>query len=342
MKPKHFVYLAFVTAISVLFAIVSFVAHNQWSPGTAVGAKLFPALGTDAGKVATIEVRRGPSVVVLERQGNAWGLKERAGYPAESEKIKALVVKLVEAELVEAKTRNPEKYQLLELEDAAVKDSKSRLVRLLDANGGVVAEAVVGKKRWEAFGAGKGGTYVRKPGDAQTWLANVEVDPSAAVKDWVKASVLETDTGKLSRITIEVPGEEALKIEREGGKDAKDGKLRFLGLPEGKKLKDASAADTLARAAANIDMEDVRKSASTPAGGGAGVVKLEAEGGLAVTLRLVKEGDAHWLSIAATGEGDAKAKAEEIGKRTQGWEFKVPASKAEALLKRRADLLEAS
>ena len=75
--------------------------------------------------------------------------------------------------------------------------------------------------------------------------------------------------------------------------------------------------------------------AKTPA-----VAKIEGEGGLAVTLKLRKQGADYWLSVAATGDGDSKASAEEITRRTQGWEYKIPASKAEAILKRRADLTE--
>lgn len=341
MKPKHFVYMAFTTAIAVLFAIASFVTNNQWSPGRTAGAKLFPALATDAGKVSTVELRQGGNMLTLEKTGAGWGLKDRGGYPAQGDKVRTLFVKLADAELIEPKTRKADRYSLIELEDPAAKDAKSRLVRLMDDRGVAIAEVVLGKKRFDAFGSGKSGTYVRKPADAQSWLANVDIEAPVAVKDWVKASVFETDAAKISRLTVEIPGEEPLKIERDTAKDAKDTRPRIVGFPpEGKKLKDASAADGLMRAASSIDMEDMRKLASTPAG--ASVIKLEAEGGLAVTLRLRKDGDAQWLSIAATGEGDATAKADEISKRTQGWEFKVPASKADALLKRRADLLETS
>ena len=78
--------------------------------------------------------------------------------------MRALLVKLAEAELVEGKTRNKDRYALLELEDPAAKDAKSRLLRLLDDKGVVIAEAIVGKKRFDAFGGSKSGTYVRKLG----------------------------------------------------------------------------------------------------------------------------------------------------------------------------------
>ena len=71
--------------------------------------------------------------------------------------------------------------------------------------------------------------------------------------------------------------------------------------------------------------------------------EIEADGGLGVTVRLRKEGEDTWVSLEASGaDGDAKKTAEDITKRTQGWEFKIPAQKAQSILKRRADLFEAS
>ena len=49
------------------------------------------------------------------------------------------------------------------------------------------------------------------------------------------------------------------------------------------------------------------------------------------------------LSVDAAGTSDdAKKTAEEIAGKTKGWQFNVPASKAQAILKRRTDLIEAS
>ena len=215
-------------------------------------------------------------------------------------------------------------------------------MRIVDDKGAPIAEAIVGKKRFDAFGASKGGTYVRKPGEAQTWLSNAELDVSLAVRDWVQPGVLDLAAAKIAKVTIEIPGEEPLVIAR----DEKDpGKHVLLGIPEGKKLKEGAGIDGIVRAVGSIELEDVRKPAAAPPGGSgseAGVAKIEVDGGLAVTLRLRKEGEDHWLALEATGDGDAKKSADEIAAKAQGWEFKVPAAKAQAILKRRADLFEGS
>jgi uncharacterized protein DUF4340 len=382
MTPRSFVNLAGIAVASVLLALVTFAAGNQWGGGKATGEKLVPTLADTIRQVTGLEIRQGEETVALERaQNGTWSLKSRGGYPVDVAKVRALLVGLGQAELVEPKTSKPDRYAALELEDPEQKGAKSRLLRLMGADGKAISEVVLGKRRMAGHGTGQtGGTYVRKPDNPQTWLASVELDVPLAAKDWVKTSVLALDAAKIDRVSVEIPGEQPLKIERpappaapkeakadanakaEAAKtdavktDAKGAKApewahppfelakpAFVGFPtDGKKLKDASAAETLARAVASVDLEDVRKLAAPPAGEGASVVKVESADGLAATLRLRKEGDAHWLTITVTGrEGDAKKTAEEIAARTQGWEFKLPTWKADAILKKRADLIEA-
>jgi hypothetical protein len=387
MTPKSFVNLGAVALLSALLAIVAFAANNQWSTGRAGGEKLMPGLADTIRQVTAIEVRQGDEKVALERSADGrWSLKSRDGYPVDVGKVRALLVGLGQAELVEPKTGKPDRYAALELEDPEQKGAKSRLVRLIGADGKALSEAVLGKRRFAGYGSGSGGgTYVRKPGIAQTWLANVEVEAPVATKDWVKTSVLSLDAAKIDKVSLEMPGEQPLRIERPSATpvaataapkdaakaDAKDAKadakgdveafhkaqlaaekaqpaaepakLAFVGFPaDGKKLKDATAAETLARAVASIDLEDVRKLTAIPSGDGVTVVRVESAGGLATTLRLRKDGDAHWLSVVATGgEGDAKKTADEIAARTKDWEFKLPSFKADAILKKRADLVDA-
>lgn len=339
MKPRTFAALVLVAGLALLFAVASYVSNNRWSQAKVSGAPLFPGLATEAGKIQKIEIKQGDKTLTLTRDKDTWSLADRGGYPVKAEAVRALLVKLAEAELVEPKTRNKDRYALLELEEPTAKDAKSRDVRLLDDKGGVVAQAVIGKKRLEAFGASKGGTYVRKPGDAQTWLANTDLDTSLGVRDWALPHVMDLATVKISGITVEMPGEEPLKIERGAG-DA--GQLALVGIPAGKKLKSGNDVEGISRAIAQIDLEDVRKLSATPAGD-VSVVTIKGEGGFLATLRIRKQGEDYWLSLSAAGTGENEKKlADDITRRTQGWEYKIPASKAQAILKRRADLLEAS
>jgi hypothetical protein len=339
MKANTFVMLALAAVASSIAAVAIYATNSQWGHGRVAGAKMLPVLATGKAQVASIAIGQGGNTLTLENKDGRWSLKERSGYPADVEMIRTLLVKLSQAELIEAKTRKPDRYAMLELENHDATGAKSRSVRLVDGNGGTIADVVIGKRRWDAFGSGKGGTYVRTVGDPQTWLANAEFDVSADVKAWIKPNVFETESAKISRLTIEIPGEEPLRIERGG---AADSKAVLVGLPDGKKLKDASAADSVLRGASSLEAEDVRKIDAMPAGDGVNTVSFLTSEGLEVMMRLRKDGDATWVSLAASGNGDAKSAAESINARTGGWEFKVPGYKADALLKRRADLIESS
>lgn len=340
MRPQSFAALAVVTVAAAIIAVTTYAAQNRWSQVKVSGASLFPGLAAQASGIARIELKQGDKSLVLARDKDTWTVSDRGGYPAKPEAVRGLLVKLANAELVEGKTRNKDRYGLLELEDPAAKDAKSRLLRLLDEKGGVIAETIVGKKRFDAFGGSKSATYVRRPNDAQTWLSNADLDVSPSVRDWVQAGVLDVGTAKIAKLTLEIPGEEPLVIARDAG-DAT--KYALVGMPEGKKLKEGAGIDAIVRAAGNIELEDVRKAAATTPPGEVSVARIEADGGLSVTLKLRREGEDSWVSVEAAGaESDAKKTAEDIGKRTQGWEYKVPSYKAQSILKRRADLFEAS
>ena len=339
IKPKHFTVLAGVTIISVVLAAGLYASANRFSPGRVEGQLLVPALARDVNTVAAVEIAQGGKKLTVERSGEQWKLKERAGYPANAEKARALVLALASAEAIEPKTANKDRYSLLELEDPAAKDAKSRHVRVLDDKGKPLADVILGKSRGDAFGSGRGGFYVRRPSDAQTWLASGEPKATAEVRDWVQTGVFSTDTAKITRLTIEHPGEAPLVIEKGG--DEKE-KFKLAQIPEGKKLKQGAAVDPIPQAFSSIDLEDVRKLDATPAGDKVSVLTLESEGGPKVTFRLRREDDGAWLSLTAAGNGDAKTAADDINAKATGWEYKIPTWKADAMAKRAADLFETS
>ena len=339
MKPKAFAALAAITLVMLIVAVATYVSQNRVSPVRVSGEALFPGLAGKADRIAKIVITQGNTTLTLARDKESWSLENRGGYPAKTETVRALLIGLAEAELVEAKTSSKERYSVLELEEPRDKDAKSRLVQLLDDKGNAIAEVVVGKKRSDAFGSSRGGAYVRRPGDAQSWLANADINAPMGARDWVQPSIIDIPSAKIASVDIAIVGEEPLKIVRDAGDASKH---TLAAMPNGKKLKDNYAIDGIVRAAGSIELEDVRKAASSQSQD-ASTVLLEADGGLKVTLRLRKEGDDYWLSAEASGaDGEAKKTAEDIMRRAQGWQFKVSTSKAQSILKRRADLFESS
>lgn len=339
MKPRKFVALALVTLAAVSLAIVLSLMQSPWGQVTSRGTKLAPAL-TERNVPATIAVTsNGATLTLVSRDAN-WSLKERDHYPADIGKVRTLLVGLAQAELIEPKTQRPDRHTLLDLEDPTGADAKSRGLKLLDGKGGVMADLIIGKRRLEAFGSGRTGSYVRKTGENQTWLSSADLDFSSSVRDWIETTLFEAEAADIRHMRVEIPGEEALVAERGEEQGAR---AAFADMPEGQKLKDNDAAETLVRALRRIEADDVRKSSSIMSGHDVHVVSFKMRDGLEGTMRMRREdgADNFWLQFAVSGEGDAKARAEELTNRLSGWEFKLPAGKTNALLKRRAELFEA-
>ena len=252
IKPQRFAALAAATAASVLTAAVLYSITNRWTAGKVEGAALIPGLAQQEKAIATVEIVQGDKKTTLLREGEQWKVKERAGYPADPQRVRKLLTALAAAELIEPKTASKDRHKQLELEDPAAKDAKSRGIRILDAKGKPLAEVVLGKSRYDAFGSGKGGVYVRRLAEAQTWLATGEPKGSAEFKDWVSTAAFETDTTKISKLTLEHPGEEPLVIEKgaveQGAKDPKDQKFKLARMPDGKKLKQGVTVDQIPQA----------------------------------------------------------------------------------------------
>jgi hypothetical protein len=355
IKPHQFIGLAAASAVSLLLALGLYASSNRWSAGKVEGAAFLPDLAKRINSVGAIEVTQGGNTLTIGRDGNAWKVRERGGFPANAEQARSLLVALAQAQLVEPRTSIREKLGLLELEEPTDKDAKSRRVRILDTAGSVISDLVVGKTRFDAFGSGKGGIYVRRSAETQSWLATGDPKVTAEIKDWIDTKVFTGETAKVVKVRIETPGEGELVIEKapppevktEDAKGpstpttAKNTKFRLVSTPDGKQLKQDVKLDDIVDAFGSINLDDVRKLEAPPAADKTQVVTLETEGAPNVTFRLRKDGEAHWISLIAAGEGDAKKKADEINAKAQGWEFKIPNWKAELIGKRPADLFEA-
>lgn len=335
MTPKQFATLATAAALSLIAAIAVYSARTPWTPQTAGAGKLLPGLDADVGKVERVVITQGGAPLTIEKAGDRWLVKSQDGYPASTEKVRALLLALTGAELLEPKTRLPARHALLEVDDPAVKFSNARLIRLEDADGKALAEVIAGKQRPGTGAPGAGTpTYVRRPGEDQSWLASTSIVGGSTLKDWANPRVFETQTEKIRSLTVEVQGEAPYRIKRNA-----DGSHELESVPAGKRIKYVNMVDNILEAASFLDFERVRKATGT-AGGEAGTVTFETDDGLKIALRVRRDKDAVWIAVDPTGEGEAKKAAEEIEARTDGWEFEVLPSKADTMLKKQADLLE--
>ena len=340
MTPRQFAALAIVAAVSLTAAMFIYSARTSWTTTAGTAGKLFPSLAAASAKAQRIVITQGGTPLKIEKAGEQWKIGSPDGYPASNEKVQALLTALAGAELLEPKTRIASRYAVLDVDDPKTKNTNARLIKIEDASGSTLAEIIAGKDRLagapsaEAPTRGASGTYVRRPGDEQSWLASTNVKGGASLKDWADARVFETQTEKIKTLTVAVQGEAPYVV-----KSNADGSHELESIPAGKKVKYVNMIDNIIEAASFLDFTNVRK-ATGSTGGEAGTVTFETDHGLKIALNVRREKDAVWMTVGATGSGEAQKTAEDIKARATGWEFEITPSKADSMLKKQADLLE--
>ncbi len=340
MTPKLFAGLTVAAGISAAIAATLYGSESKWSSGAISGKQFLPNLNHQATNTAFIKIRQGEKTLTFKKDGNAWKIQERGGYPVKPEHIRALILQLSQSRLVDAKTNQPSKHTILELENPSIKEAKSKQVQLLDKNKKPLADIVVGKKRWDAFGSGKSGMYVRKTGENQTWLASMDINADLDIKTWVEEEFFSFKISDIKAVEIAYPNEEILHVMP---KDDKSGQFMFSNLPEGKTLKNDANATTIARAFESLSLEDVKKLQNSRDSGATATATVLGEG-FKINFNLQNQGNDHWLSIQADAESgssdESKKIVTDLNKKFGGWSYKIPKTKAESLFKRWSDLIE--
>ncbi len=329
MSAKVFVGLLVITLITSAAAAVTVLQEPAGAPVHYGDEPAFPALRANPDAVAKVVLTTPEGSFTLVREtGDRWSSAERFGYSVDAKRVRDLVVALADMRLIEAKTRMPERYGRIQVEDVDAKDAKSRLLRLESADGKVLAEALIGKEHHALTGSQSEGTYLRRPGEAQAWLASGGVQIEPKVVDWLDKQVVDIGADSLRRIEIRPEGSEAYVAERA----AAEAPLALQNLAAGETPKKAEDLDRLAGAFAAITFDDVKRRSdlSWPAGHQTAIATTF--DGVELTAQLAKIDGEPWAIFdareveatapvngvaAASGEPAAAAPAAKAGETTE-------------------------
>jgi hypothetical protein len=255
MNPKVFLGLLVVTLITSVAAVTTALHEPTAAPVRYGDQPAFAALRANPDAVAKMTLTTPDGTFTLVREtGDRWAALERFGYTVDSERVRKLIVTLADMRLIEAKTRLPERYGRIEVEDVGSKGAKSRLLRLESADGKVLAEAILGKEQHRLTGSQPTGTYLRRPGEAQSWLVSggVELDPK--VVDWLRTEVVDLALERIRRIEIQPASGAGYAAAR----DAEGAPLHLLDVASDETPKKDTELARLASAFSDIRLEDVK------------------------------------------------------------------------------------
>lgn len=341
MTNKTLGILAVVTVIAIGLAAAAVMSRPKIEAPDEGGQLVFPKLVNDLDHLKSVVIKHGDQTVTLDWDGKVFHLRERANYPADSDKVKEMLVRLARMTKLEAKTRDPARYDRLDLGDPAKKDGQAKQVTLIDASGKDMVNAVIGKRKF-TLGGNEGGTYIRIVGDPQTWLALGDVSVGDAPRDWLKRQIVDIKENTIKRVTVTRPNGEKIVVGR-----AKPGSpsLEIENIPKGMVPVSEVAGDDYGRLLSDLNMDDIApadkvqfpKDKTTSA-------VVEGEDGFQVALDMVQDNDKYWIRLKGTPSPDGKADSETakaiaaLNDKANGWVFEVPNYQVTALTKSMSDL----
>jgi hypothetical protein len=330
MRPVTVWTLCLLAIAAVIGAAVG-IASRQPATEIARGELLFPGFAQQLDRAATIEIVRHDGTVVFVKHSSGWIAPAKGNYPVKSKPVRETLLALANLETIDAKTRQPALYSRLDVEDVTAADAQSTLLTVKDGSGLVLASLLVGKAHAAADPSDANGdagatVYVRKPGDAQSWLARGAFDLAAAPLDWVDRTVGDVPQAEIAKVVLHGADGKQTQIERD---KAEDTVFKLLPMPIGMAVKSQYDVNALANTLEALSFDDVApaSSVSVPAGATAGA-EFRSFKGLVVSATIVPKNEEKWVILHATGTGEEAAKAADaFNAKVKDWTYRLPAAK---------------
>jgi hypothetical protein len=240
-------------AIAALIAIVAAVVLNQRSQPRSEGGEqtvyLAPALRDHVNDIAKVIVTGADNktVATLIRGAGGWTLTEKGGYAVDTGKLREFLLKLADAKLLEQKTSNKDKYAALGVEDIAAKDAKGLQVEL--DGPAQPLKVIVGNANQRG-----GGTFVRRVGEAQSWLASVTLNAPKDAAEWLKKDLADIAANRIEAVTISRADGKNVRIYKDAAGDAN---YKLADIPKGREAGSEFSTNGLAAALSGLRFDDV-------------------------------------------------------------------------------------
>ena len=348
-----------------LAALVAWLLGDEGTASLGEGDPVLPGLSAALNDVDSVIVKRAgdATLATLRRDESGWVIADRDEYPANFARIRQNLRGLADARIFESKTANPEFYERLGVRDIA--DPQATGTELDIQAPGNSARVIIGR-------TDEGGgslAYLRRAGEAQTYLVTASLDLGSTAADWLDTAILDLPSTRVRSVQINHPDGEILAIAKPRTESTN---YTVADVPKGRSLTYDGVANAIGAALAGLKLDDVEPAAGFDAGDTeATVASFETFDGLVIEVKSWQLDDRTVHAFAATaitpepaaepgdaadgdeqgaeanGPTDAEAlalvqqEADSINARVNGWIYTTPSFKAEQFTRRMDDLLAA-
>jgi hypothetical protein len=347
MSPRNAIVL--LVAIVVLVALVLF--GQRGSNGD--GGKLFvPGLQSQLNDVERVTITKAgnETVATLERKPEGWVATNKNGYPADVGKLRQGLSALAEAKILEQKTANPELYAHLGVEDVSG-DRAAGVAVAMTAKGKDLPVLILGNAD------GTKHRYVRRAGEAQSYLIDRNPEFARGVGQWLDAQIIDVRSDRIASVTITHAEGQVLRLSK-ASKDAPN--FDVADVPKGRELLYPGVANVIGNSLRELNLEDVEPAMASPPAKPA-VVEFRTFDGLVVRALGEKRGDMSWVAFeasvdtqraappaapaqpadaAAAAPADPAAEAARINAKVGPWRYRIATFQYDQMTRQMADLLK--
>ena len=335
------------SVFAAVFLLLGVIAVFADRPVNAVSEReiLLPdfARQIDAAQALEIVHGRGMSGAVtlsFKRTPEGWVMRERDDYPAHQELVNETLLALGALQTGAARTAQPKWHRALGLVTPE-EFGKAIRFRVRDAEGGLLADVMLGKEeasevvavqQIKQLGTVERNFYVRRTESAQTWLARGRLPRNAQIAAWLDPAFPSLPNERMVAVSAGEDGAGPPLLRRlpDDTWDKPGGASWLAGFSR------LQPEDVSRDTAINFD------TAST--------LHLGYENGVVITLENVGAATVLWTRARASvstaafnapqdnaGREEARALANTLNQRFDGWALRLPASAAAQLLVTAAD-----
>lgn len=330
---------------ALLVAALLIIALGLWSASRKVeiadsgaGAAVLKPLKGQLNEVTEVRIAKGDGTrATLRKQPTGWIVGERE-YPADTTRVRKLLIDLSSLSTVEAKTNDPAKYSQLGVEDVNTPTAAGTLIEAVTQE--KVNGVIVGKT------SGMKSGYVRATDSKQSVLATPIIQADADPKRWLDTSLVDIPESRVKEVEVFPASGPSFRVTREK-KEQSD--FTVPAIPKGRELQTPSAANPVATNLTLLTLTDVRKAPGATDGASAQAGAAAAQtpraifrtfDGLEIQVTGQVEGDRRLISLAPRSTATESAdEARKLAARVKGWQFEIPNYKYDALFRPLEEML---
>jgi hypothetical protein len=241
--------LGIATLLAILGAFWISSTHDRSKRGES-GQALFPAIKGKTASATRMRIYRAGDELIadLKRDKEDWRIAERHDYIADGAKVRKLLLDLEQAHIEEPKTSNAANYATLGVAD--VSDKAATGVRIEIEGLPSPLNVIIGKSNLTDHT-----TYVRRAGEAPSWLINVGMEVPSSTGAWLRKELVDIGADRIQEVAVAITGEPAYTAAKNTRTDAN---FSVNGIPKGRELNSPSAADNAATALVALALNDVK------------------------------------------------------------------------------------